>query len=225
MKRRAFKQAQNLIRAGAISFEAMLSLIRDARAPTDVRATASWFAGRLGKKSAAGALLSAMGSGETRLIWEAASGLACLGAKRSRGPLIKELKHGKQADLRAAAAYALGYIGGVGVTAALLTALGDNREPEPVRAYAAEALGNIRDASACRGLVRALSDASAQVRFWSCFALGQVGCQGALRQLRRIAATDHDEVPGWWSVSKEASDAINQIRRRQKSESIGRHRS
>lgn len=221
MKRRAKRQAQALIAVGVTSFESMLAIIIDEGAGTAVRASACWFAGRLGQKRAAQSLLFALRKGRRNLRWEAAGALACLAARRSVKPLVGELSQGRMPDLRAASAFALGYVGGEAATVALLQALGDECESGVVRANAAEALGNLRDGRACKALIAALSDPSAEIRFWVAFALGQIGCRDALPYLRKVAVTDTREVPGWWSVSKEASDAMKEIRRAGKGKRSG----
>ncbi len=75
----------------------------------------------------------------------------------------------------------------------------------------AEALANLRDRRAVRPLIAGLKDASTGVRFWSAFALGQLGDTRALPELKRLEAADKAALPGWWKVSKEASDAIELI--------------
>ena len=53
-----------------------------------------------------------------------------------------------------------------------------------------------------------LRDPAPEVRFWSAFAQGWLRDPRALPELRRLAAEDTAEVPGWWSVGKEAADTI-----------------
>jgi HEAT repeat protein len=85
-------------------------------------------------------------------------------------------------------------------------------------AQAAEALQCSHEPRAIGPLIEALRDASAEVRFWAAFALGELGGLGtpgvseAVPELERLAATDQEVVPGWWSVSKEAADALDRLR-------------
>jgi HEAT repeat protein len=119
---------------------------------------------------------------------------------------------------RAMAAWALGFqaSGGRGV-AALLRALGDQDEETDVRAHAAEALGHLADGLGERepdvlgALLHGLRDAAPEVRFWSAFALGNLGDEAAIPALERLAERDEESVPGWWSIRKEANDSIKQI--------------
>jgi HEAT repeat protein len=140
MRSMARKDAEALIASGVRSFESMVSLIGDEEARDAMRDRACWFAGRLGRRDAATSLLLALRSGARHLRWAVAGALACLGAKRSVRPVIDDLLHGRAADLRAAAAYALGHIGDHAATTPLLQALGNERESGVVRGNAAEAL-------------------------------------------------------------------------------------
>ena len=95
---------------------------------------------------------------------------------------------------------------------ALLQTLADRQEDPDVRAHAAEALGHMADRLGARegdvlaALLRSLTDPSAYVRFWSAFALGNLGDPRAIPALERLAERDTQSVPGWWSIRKEALD-------------------
>jgi HEAT repeat protein len=78
---------------------------------------------------------------------------------------------------------------------------------------AIEAIAKTGDISAIPRLIEMLSDLSAEVRFWSTFALGSFGAVEAIPELTRLANTDHEVVPGWHSVSQEAADALANISR------------
>jgi HEAT repeat protein len=93
----------------------------------------------------------------------------------------------------------------------LIGVVGNPEEHPGVRGQAAESLAYSRDKRACKFLISALSDPSAEVRFWAAFALGQIRCHAALRHLRRLAHSDKRRLRGWWGVGKEAADAINEI--------------
>jgi HEAT repeat protein len=60
-------------------------------------------------------------------------------------------------------------------------------------------------------LLKELGDASREVRFWCAFALGQITEQRAISALKRLAASDRRIVKGFWSVAKEADDALRSI--------------
>jgi HEAT repeat protein len=209
--------AHALIRAGVNSIPALVSLLENNNASTSLRSTACWFAGRLGQKRLAPALLVAFRSEDVSLTRQAASDLSLLRARRVLPALISELLSAPAPEVREAAAYALrGYFFEQHIDnrilAALIRVVGNPDEHPGVRGQAAESLARSRSKRACNPLIRALSDPSAEVRFWAAFALGQIRCQAALPHLRRLARSDRRRLRGWWTVSKEAADAINQIR-------------
>ena len=59
-----------------------------------------------------------------------------------------------------------------------------------------------------------LRDPSPQVRFWAVFSLGQLADMEVIPELERIVIEDDAVAPGWWSLKKEARDAIQSIRGR-----------
>ena len=63
-------------------------------------------------------------------------------------------------------------------------------------------------------LIAMLSDPSAEVRFWSCFALGKMRYHPALRALHALANKDMTEHGRWWTVGEEAADAIDWMKGR-----------
>jgi hypothetical protein len=46
-------------------------------------------------------------------------------------------------------------------------------------------------------LLKSLGDASPVVRFWSCYAVGQIKMKKALPILHELKAKDHEVCPGW----------------------------
>jgi HEAT repeat protein len=90
-----------------------------------------------------------------------------------------------------------------------------NRSENPrLRAFVAETLAHRHRPSSHNVLLRNVTDPSREVRFWCAFALGQMRERKALPLLRVLAERDHRVVRGWWTVSKEAADAIANITRR-----------
>lgn len=83
-----------------------------------------------------------------------------------------------------------------------------------MRGFAAEALTGPGERRAVPGLIAALADSSAEVRFWAAFALGELADPAALSALQQLAQSDEATLPGWWSVSDEAAAAIERIRAR-----------
>ena len=104
------------------------------------------------------------------------------------------------------------------VCRSLLDIAENNTLPPDVRAQAAEGVANHLAASkqsrlrrvAVTRLSRLLRDPAVQVRFWSVFALGQLGGRQARAAVRPLLA-DTALLPGWWTVGEEASDALLQI--------------
>ena len=94
-------------------------------------------------------------------------------------------------------------------------------DPAPnVRAQALETLGMSSTAESERhklrkrierSVVAALFHETHEVRFWACYAAGQLKIKRALPRLRELAATDTDDWGQWWYVSEEAADAIEWI--------------
>jgi HEAT repeat protein len=93
----------------------------------------------------------------------------------------------------------------------LINKLLDQNEHPQVRADIAEALANIGIKEAVPVLITLLEESSPEIRFWSAYALGQLGDPSAIPSLEKLAGDDI-EVPGWWSVGKEASNAIEALR-------------
>jgi HEAT repeat protein len=152
-------------------------------------------------------------------IIEAAQALSQTHGRVVRRGLERVLASHDSPRARAQAAWALGFHPqGSQAVDALLRTLGDRHEDADVRAHAAEALGHLADRLGDRGsdvlaaLLHALTDASADIRFWSAFALGNLGHEAAIPALQRLAARDSRSVEGWWSIRKEALDSIEQIR-------------
>jgi len=128
-------------------------------------------------------------------------------------PVIRILRNGRKVHNRVEAAYALGAMDGSARTIALEGSLSDKSESPKVRAFAAEALVVIHRKVTHSVLLRNLEDSSAEVRFWCAYALGEIQERKALPTLRWLAENDNRVVKGWWSVSKEARDAITRIKR------------
>jgi HEAT repeat protein len=127
--------------------------------------------------------------------------------------VIAILQDGDRVYNRVEAAYALRVLSGEATTMALERTLTNRAENPRVRAFAAEGLADSHRSASHDVLLRTLRDPSAQVRFWCAFALGKMHDERALPILQRLASTDKRIVRGWWSVSKEARDAIEEMQR------------
>jgi HEAT repeat protein len=156
-------------------------------------------------------------------IVDAAQALSEIPGRQVRRGLERLLVSHDSPRVRAQAAWALGFHPqGAEAVDALLRTLADAAEETEIRAHAAEALGHMadrlgdREGDVLAALLRSLTDTSAYVRFWSAFALGNLGDERAIPALERLAERDTQSVPGWWSIRKEALDSIEQIRLRQR---------
>jgi len=129
--------------------------------------------------------------------------------------VIRTLRHGRRVHNRVEAAYALRAMRGLGGTATLEWVLSNRSEKTQVRAFAAETLAHRHRRASHAVLLRNLKDPSREVRFWCAFALGQMRERRALPILNYLAANDHRVVNGWWAVSKEAADAVSEIKNKQ----------
>lgn len=163
--------------------------------------------------------LAALAAAESEAeITRAAQVLSETRGRRARQGLERLLASHERADVRAKAAWALGFHPqGPQAAESLLRTLRDRDEDADVRAHAAEALGHLADRLGERerdvlgALLHGLRDSAPEVRFWSAFALGNLGDEAAIPALELLAARDEESVPGWWSIRKEANDSIKQI--------------
>lgn len=148
----------------------------------------------------------------------AAIALGELRDRRAISSLIRVLQMDTDVRVRKAAAYALRWMGSAAPIDPLVHALQSEHDDVAVRGTAAESLGEMGAHQALPSLIAALQDSSAEVRFWSAFALGALGDARALPALERVAATDHAVVSNWMHlpsrgvVKDEARDAIARIR-------------
>jgi len=80
-----------------------------------------------------------------------------------------------------------------------------------LRGQSAEALANFNHPEVIDSLLKALKDKEPEVRFWAVYALGQLKAKKALPALKRLAQKDRTPVPNWWTIDREAIDAIQHI--------------
>lgn len=207
-----FEKSLATLRAGGrITRARVRALLRNERAPLERRTTAAWIVRISGERRFRVALEHAyLRATEPELVWECANALATLEAVGAMLGVLTD--RGQPVVRRTAAAYGLGFSHAPVAIAPLIEVLSARDEPEDLRAHAAEALGHHWAHEAFDSLMDTATDPSALVRFWSIFALGNLGDAAAIPLLERLAEQDHAEIEGWWSVAKEARDSIAQIR-------------
>ena len=156
--------------------------------------------------------------------FEAAQNLS----SRSRPPIdeiIAVVNEAENSHNREAATYALSWIrrkGNQKPLEVLLATFDKVEETSSVRAQALEGFGLQHPTKRNRlwsrvetAILHGLSDKSAEVRFWACYAAGTLQVKSALPKLRELAENDVEVCPNWWRVSEEAADAIEWIHGRE----------
>ena len=151
----------------------------------------------------------------------AASALARIGGRAALHMLVGILELARRSTVRRAGVYGLAFMFEDEALNSLLSVLSDHEEAPATRGLAAEGIANLLEHSdsaraeykeAEAALIKGLADGSPQVRFWSCFALGRLGSRQAISRLQHLADEDKAVCHGWWSVAKEAHDALLSIR-------------
>ena len=93
-------------------------------------------------------------------------------------------------------------------------------ESNKARGQAIEAIGSMFEGARsssqiyekiAAGLMPLLASPSTEVRFWTCYALGIMRCKAAKPELEEVATSDPGRLAGWWSVKREARDALKCI--------------
>jgi hypothetical protein len=144
-------------------------------------------------------------------LWETALTIEWFGDLAAVRPLAEAL-YDANPDRRHAAARALGRIPDARYRAAkaLISALSDKSQPQPVREEAAESLAYLGYAGAIPVLISVLGEPDVRIRFWAVFALGGIGQRQTRRDPQLVEAlermlSDQEVAPGnWWSVGREA---------------------
>jgi HEAT repeat protein len=205
------RDIDSVLQASVNSYDDLLAILGDQSARLELRATISWVLGRLGDQRATSHLVEALKDQAPELRTAAVRSLGELGEEQAVQPLIAAMLEDEDSRVRLSAAYSLGLLGDKAAVEPLLAKLGDPSEDPKVRGMAAEALADLRDQRAVEPLIAALRDASVDVRYWAAFALGELGADGALPDLERLATTDEGILPGWGPVKEEAASAIQRI--------------
>lgn len=137
--------------------------------------------------------------------------------------LSNVLIEGNDIHNKEAATYAIAWIENRSSALAILVdTLSTVQNHERVRGQAAEGIGIIKPSrkfklriDAETVLLKSLNDPSPIVRFWSCYAVGELKMKDSLPLLEELQVKDSSICPGWWYVSEEAEDAIAKINNRE----------
>lgn len=218
----ARRKLDALQRMGCDSLDGLIDVFQNPEAETELRLFACNALKNFRYKRAVKVMLTTFQdmseNRDVRLM--AGVSLGFLGSKRALRSLISILKNHIEIEMRERAAYALGWLFDERAVEPLMKTLEDVNENEKVRAQAAEALGLFADARPVETLTALvdvllanLQDPSPLVRFWVAYALANCHDPRAIPALEKLAAEDTSLVPGWRSVSQEATDAITEIRR------------
>jgi|HubBroStandDraft_6_1064221.scaffolds.fasta_scaffold336824_2 HEAT repeat protein len=152
-------------------------------------------------------------------LWETALTIEHSG-EQSAVPRLVEALYDVNPERRQAAARALGWLWPVSPRAAkaLIRALLDKSQPQPVREEAAESLAYSHYSPAIQPLASVLEEHDVRMRFWAVFALGGIGewrvhgdaDAGVVEALERMIP-DNEVAPGWWSVGQEALAMLGKL--------------
>lgn len=208
------ERMQRLLDRGVGRLDDLIGLALDDRAGVDDRVAACWFLGQLRQPRAMPGLCEALTRGPLPVRLEACYAAVELGDTGATGCLGQALSSDQSAEVRKAAAYALGWLRDRTAVPGLLETLRNSGEDAEVRGMAAEQLGRLEDPHAVSELRQALRDKQPEVRFWAAYALGYFASGEVIDDLKVLADGDTAVVPGHGSVREEALEAINNIRKR-----------
>jgi HEAT repeat protein len=200
--------------AGINSVEQLVEAIGDRNREHAIRLLACSLVAHLKERSAATALARALAAeDDAGLAFEAAKALIQIRAKNTAPPLVRVLEdRNSSPDQKSAAAYTLGWLGVPNTVPALRAAAMNLDLDAGVRGHAVEALGVMQARDAVSDLISLLSDASPEVRYWTAYALGQIGDPESIPALERMASSDVAVLSWDRSLKQEALDARESIR-------------
>ena len=206
------RQLDALKQAGGTSLAGLAAILRDPTHPDALRVTAAWLLGVLEQPAALAPLLAAANDPNPEIRWQGILSLGLLRDARALPSLIDHLAATADPAVRQIIVWAMGCIGGSTAVAELTRLLTLLTEHPAVRGAAAEQLGMIGNRTAVPVLLAALQDPETEVRFWSAYALGQLGVKRAIPALESLAKRDTGAVPQFGSIAAEARQAIQHIR-------------
>lgn len=213
------EQVQNDIKkvldSGVSSYADLLRRVQDLSVAVDIRVNMAWLIGIWGNKRGVSALLNVLKDASPPIRRQAAISLGQLGSKKAVDALSACFVEDKDIEVRKCAGYALGQIGDKRTATLLSARLLEVSEAPQVRGQAAEALGMLNSPQqAIPALKMALRDNEVEVRFWTVFALGEIGTIEVIPELETVDATDEGFLEQWGFVKDEAKQAIEAIQQR-----------
>lgn len=201
---------RSVIDAGGVSESALLEMVRDGNLGTPLRCDICWLLPRLPVESAGAALEALLSDPSERIREEAAAGLGLVSREDAVDALHEALEHDSSTAVRLAATRALSVQSSPRSAALLVRILQDSREPDELRADAAEALAHVKEARVVDALIDALAASSPSIRYSAAYALGEQGDHRALPALREVASGD-DETTPWGSLTACARESIEKL--------------
>jgi HEAT repeat protein len=170
---------------------------------------------RVGTAGDAAVLAQAFGSADEAVLLEVAKALTRIDAALATPILTRVLEFGDP-PRQWVAARVLGLQRARDAAPALRRAAMSPDLDLGVRQHAIEALGYVDDGRSVPDLTGLLLHISPEIRFWTAFALGQIGDGRSLGALQRLADEADATTRGGLSVRHAALDALEIIRAREK---------
>lgn len=205
----AKQQLERLWQHGVETYDDLLALATSEQEEGDLRGLACWHLARLGDDRALAPLVHCLHAEDVDLRRQAARCLGILDGDEAGARLVECLEQEQDPDVRMYAAHSLGMIGGLRAFEALRSILHHSHEEPRVRAMAIESLAHLEGTQAA-DLVGFLEDPSAEVRYWTVFALGQLGDASVIPMLQRLSG-DRECPEGLGSIADEVVEAIENI--------------
>ena len=192
---------------------ALIGLAQDVSLDIETRATVCWVLGRAGVRAAVETLIAVASDDAADLRIAAINALGELGGRRAFRVLSRAARTDPDAKVRYAAVYSLQNFDTDRCAQVLLSVFNDHGELPSIRGQAAESLATLSRAGkrAVPALRAALAEPSAEVRFWSVYALGFLGTADVFKDLNQLI-DDAAVVEPFGSVGEEARQAIATIR-------------
>lgn len=213
--RSAFEQKSALVlNSGITSEENMLDALHNISLSSELRAAICWILLYFEEDVAVHALVTVLEMEQDFPVRKAACEVLSFFRTIQATPVYSRLmREDENIEIRRICAYALGQIADKSAAELLIQHLEIPSETPEVRAQIFESLAYLGAKRVVPTLVEALQDDSPEVRFWAAFALGHLGGRSEISALERVTL-DHAVVENWWSVGKEAQDAIKYIQAR-----------